>query len=76
MKAELIMPLETLRGKLRKEGYYFRMYRGQQIVQRCPTGWKDTPARKAARDVFTEKYGKGARGARADPANDERQNSK
>ena len=36
MKVELIIPIERLRGKLRKDGYYFRMYRGQQIVQRDP----------------------------------------
>ena len=36
MKAELIIPIEVLRGKLNKDGYYFRMYRGQQLVQRCP----------------------------------------
>ena len=36
MKAELIIPIETLRGKLRKDGYYFRLYNGMQIVQRCP----------------------------------------
>ena len=58
MKAELIIPLEALKGALRKDGYYFRMYKGQQIVQRCPTKWKDTPARKAAREKFIEKYGK------------------
>ena len=50
MKAELIMPIETLRGKLKEDGYYFRMYKGEQIVQKCPRKWKDTPARKAARD--------------------------
>ena len=49
MKAELIIPIESLKGKLRKDGYYFRMYSGQQIVQRCPTKWEDTPARKAAK---------------------------
>jgi hypothetical protein len=53
MKVELIIPIESLRGKLRKDGYYFRQYRGEQIVQRCPTTWKDTPARKAARERFT-----------------------
>jgi hypothetical protein len=58
MKAELIIPLEALKGALRKDGYYFRMYKGQQIVQRCPTKWQDTPARKAAREKFIEKYGK------------------
>jgi hypothetical protein len=36
MKAELIIPVDVLRGKLNNEGYYFRKYRGQQIVQRCP----------------------------------------
>ena len=36
MRCELIIPIEVLRGKLRKDGYYFRMYRGQQIVQKCP----------------------------------------
>ena len=36
MKAELIIPIDVLRGKLNNEGYYFRQYRGQQVVQRCP----------------------------------------
>ena len=36
MKAELIIPIDVLRGSLRKDGYYFRMYRDQQLVQRCP----------------------------------------
>ena len=36
MKAELIIPIDVLRGKLNNEGYYFRKYRGQQIVQKCP----------------------------------------
>jgi hypothetical protein len=36
MKAELIIPIDVLRGKLNKDGYYFRMYHGQQVVQRCP----------------------------------------
>ena len=58
MIAELIIPIETLRGVLRKDGYYFRIYKGQQIVQRCPKKWKDTPARKAAREKFIERYGK------------------
>ena len=58
MKVELIIPIERLKGKLRKDGYYFRMYRGEQIVQRCPTKWEDTPARKAAREKFVERYGK------------------
>ena len=36
MKAELILPIDNLRGKLENNGYYFRMYKGVQIVQRCP----------------------------------------
>ena len=58
MTVELIIPIDTLRGQLRKDGYYFRMYRGQQIIQKCPKKWTDTPARKAAREKFIEKYGK------------------
>ncbi len=58
MKAELIIPIETLRGALNKDGYYFRICKGQQIVQRCPQKWKDTPARKAAREKFIATYGK------------------
>ena len=57
MKAELIIPIETLRGKLKEDGYYFRMYKGKQIVQKCPQKWKDTPARKAAREKFIAQYG-------------------
>ncbi len=64
MKAVLIIPIESLRGKLREDGYYFRRYKGQQIVQRCPQKWEDTPARKAARERFVEKYGKKAKGER------------
>lgn len=56
MKVEFIIPIERIRGKLRQDGYYFRMYRGQQIAQRCPTKWEDTPARKAAREKFTAQY--------------------
>ena len=58
MKAVLIIPIESLRGKLREDGYYFRVYRGEQIVQKCPRKWVDTPARKAARERFVEKYGR------------------
>lgn len=58
MKVKLILPIETLRGKLRQDGYYFRMYKGVQIVQRCPIKWKDTPARKAAREKFVAQYGR------------------
>ena len=57
MTADLIIPIESLRGKLRKDGFYFRLYKGKQIVQRCPTKWKDTPARKAAREKFAATWG-------------------
>jgi hypothetical protein len=56
MKAELFIPIDALRGALKKDGYYFRIYKGQQIVQRCPKKWTDTPARKVAREKFIEKY--------------------
>lgn len=57
MKVELIIPIDKLRGMLRKDGFYFRMYRGQQIIQSTPTKWKDTPARKAAREKFAATWG-------------------
>ena len=46
MKVELIIPIDKLKGMLRKDGFYFRMYRGQQIVQKFPdrSGHKATPA--------------------------------
>ena len=58
MVVELIIPIETMRGKLKNDGYYFRVCKGKQIVQHNPTQWKDTPARKAAREKFIEKYGR------------------
>ena len=57
MTVELIIPIESLKGKLRKDGYYFRTYKGKQLVQKCPSIWKDTPARKAARKRFAETWG-------------------
>ena len=58
MIAEMIVPIECLRGKVKNGGYYFRMYKGKQIVQSCPRKWKDTPARKAARERFVAEYRK------------------
>ena len=46
MKAELIIPIETLRGKLNEDGFYFRVCNGAQIVQSCPRKWKDTAGGK------------------------------
>ena len=58
MVVELIIPIDTLKGKLREDGFYFRVSNGKQIVQKCPKKWTDTPARKAAREKFIEKYRK------------------
>ena len=60
MIAELIIPIETLRGQLRKDGYYFRMYKGKQIVQRCPNrkGHVKTEAEQANQERFVERYRK------------------
>ena len=63
MIAEMIIPIETLRGQLRKDGYYFRMYKGKQIVQRCPnrSGHVKTEGEKANQERFAEQYGKKSR---------------
>ena len=60
MKVELIIPIDILRGKLRKDGYYFRLYKGLQIVQRCPdrSRHKKTEAEAANQRRFAETYGK------------------
>ena len=58
MKAELIIPIDSLRGKLDNDGYYFRMYKGKQIVQRCPDRSKHvkTEAEAANQKRFAAKY--------------------
>ena len=58
MKAELIIPIDSLRGKLDKGGYYFRMYKGKQIVQRCPDRSKHikTEAEKANQERFAKQF--------------------
>ena len=58
MKAELIIPIDELRGKLREDGYYFRMYKGVQIVQRCPdqSKHKKTIAEAANQKRFAQRY--------------------
>ena len=60
MIAELIIPIETLKGRLRKDGYYFRLYKGKQIVQRCPNrvGHVKTEAEAANQRRFVERYRK------------------
>ena len=59
MRADLIIPIEALRGMLRRDGYYFRIYRGQQIVQRCPNrkGHIKTPAEQANQQRFASTWG-------------------
>ena len=52
MKTVLFSPIDELVGKVSKKGFYFRTYKGKQIVQRCPQKWQDTAARKAAREKF------------------------
>ena len=63
MLVELIIPIDRLRGQLKKDGYYFRMYRGQQIVQRCPdrSGHVKTPAEAENQRRFA-KHGEEERG--------------
>ena len=58
MKAELILPIDNLRGKLENNGYYFRMYKEVQIVQRCPDRSKHvkTEAEAANQKRFAAKY--------------------
>lgn len=58
MKAELIIPIDALRGKLREDGYYFRMYKGIQIIQRCPDRSKHrkTAAEAANQKRFAARY--------------------
>ena len=33
MKVTLIIPIEKLKGEILNENYYFRMYKGKQIIQ-------------------------------------------
>ena len=55
MIVELMIPIESMHGKI-VEGYYFRVSKGRQILQKCPRKWSDTPARKAARERFVARY--------------------
>ena len=75
MKVELIIPIETLRGALRKDGYYFRLYRGVQIVQRCPnrSGHTKTAAEAANQRKFAAKYGRRKPASDAGLTNEEKE---
>ena len=60
MHADLVIPIDSLRGKLDNGGYYFRTYRGKQIVQRCPNRKEHvkTANEQANQERFVEKYRK------------------
>ena len=53
MRARLVVPIESLRGKF-GEDYYARVMYGKQIIQRCPR--RPTQAQLEARRRFAEKY--------------------
>ena len=58
MKVELILPIECLKGMLHKrDKLYFRLYKGQQLVQRCPNrdGYVPTEKEKAGQYLFAER---------------------
>ena len=74
MIAEVIIPIDTLRGQLRKDGYYFRMYKGKQIVQRCPNRKKHvkTANEQANQERFVAKYKKSKPASDAGLINEEK----
>ena len=60
MRVKLIIPIEWLKGKLKNDGYYFRMYGGQQVVQKCPDRSKHikTPREAANQQRFAATWGR------------------
>ena len=58
MKVTLLEPIETIRGTVERGKYYFRMYKGIQIVQRCPDRSRHvkTAAEKANQQRFARQY--------------------
>lgn len=74
MIAEMIIPIDTLRGQLRKDGYYFRMYKGKQIVQRCPNRKEHvkTANEQANQERFVAKYKKSKPASDAGLINEEK----
>lgn len=60
MIVELVLPIKRIRGMLRDDGFYFRVYRGKQVLQRCPDRSKHQPteAEIANRKRFAETWGK------------------
>ena len=56
MIAELVHPLESIRGNLTKH-YYARVQYGKIVIQRRPKRDKPpTEAQKRAREAFAKKY--------------------
>ena len=56
MKAKVMLPFESLHGKIGSD-FYARVMYGKQIIQRCPrTKCPPTAAQIAARQRFAEKY--------------------
>ena len=58
MKVEMILPIDCLKGVLHKrDKLYFRLYKGMQVVQRCPNrdGYVPTEKEKAGQDLFAER---------------------
>lgn len=57
MKANMIVPIASVQGKIAK-GYYARVLNGKQIIQRCPVRHKPpTPAQLNIRKQFGERFG-------------------
>ena len=58
MRATLMVPIDSLRGKLSLgSDYYARMLYGKLVIQRCSRRTKPaTAAQKEARRKFVEKY--------------------
>ena len=53
MRATLVVPVESLRGKFGSD-YYARVMYGKVIIQRCPQ--RPTRAQLEARRKYAEKY--------------------
>lgn len=56
MKAKVMLPFESVHGKIGSD-FYARVMYGKQIIQRCPRRQKPpTAAQIEARRRFAEKY--------------------
>ena len=62
MKADLILPIDSLRGMLRKDGYYFRMYQADcaavsEQKRACEDSERTGEPRKVRGAIQKEKAG-------------------